>query len=163
EISLTKRGTGTAVSESPRNPDVVWAGTDDGGVWVTKDGCKTWTNVSDKFKAAGLPGPRWVATIEASRFADSRCYVVFDAHRSIWVLDVTALRQTTPAVVRGKTALFSPSPAVAWQRANPIPFYSSHRVFNGQNPPRGAAVDYVLGKKAEKVSLVIRDVGGRTV
>src|SRR5262249_15398286 len=30
----------------------------------------------------GLPGPRWVATIEASRFADGRAYVVFDAHRS---------------------------------------------------------------------------------
>src|SRR5262249_12516503 len=82
EISLTKRGTGTALSESPRNPDIVWAGTDDGGVWVTKDGCKTWTNVSDKFKAAGLPGPRWVSTIEASRYADGRCYVAFDAHRS---------------------------------------------------------------------------------
>src|SRR5204863_5443535 len=64
---------------------------------------------------------------------------------------------------KGKTALLSPSPAIAWQRQNPIPFYSSHRVFNGQNPPRGAMIDYVLGKKAEKVSLVIKDVTGRTV
>ena len=30
----------------------------------------------------GLPGPRWVATIEPSRFAEGRAYVVFDAHRS---------------------------------------------------------------------------------
>ena len=30
----------------------------------------------------GLPGPRWVATVEPSRFAEGRCYVAFDAHRS---------------------------------------------------------------------------------
>ena len=50
-----RRGTGTALCESPKNPDVLWAGTDDGAVWLTRDGCKTWTNLSDKFKAAGLP------------------------------------------------------------------------------------------------------------
>src|SRR5262249_48816382 len=89
--------------------------------------------------------------------------VVATHGRSIWVLDVTPLRQMTAEVVKGKTALFSPSPAIAWQRVNPIPFYSSHRVFNGQNPPRGAMIDYVLGKKAEKVSRVVKDVPGRTV
>ena len=79
EITRTKRGSGTALSESPRNPDVLWVGTDDGALWVTKDGGKNWTNVADK---VGLPGPRWVATLEASRFAEGRCYVAFDAHRS---------------------------------------------------------------------------------
>ena len=80
EITRTKRGTGTALSESPRNPDVLWAGTDDGYLWVTKDGGKTWSNVTQNIK--GLPGPRWVASIEASRFKEDRAYVVFDGHRS---------------------------------------------------------------------------------
>jgi photosystem II stability/assembly factor-like uncharacterized protein len=79
EITRSKRGSATALSESPRNPDVLWAGTDDGNLWVSKDGGKQWTNVADK---VGLPGPRWVASIEASRFADGRAYVAFDAHRS---------------------------------------------------------------------------------
>jgi photosystem II stability/assembly factor-like uncharacterized protein len=79
EISRTKRGTGTALAESPRNPEVLWVGTDDGALWVTRDGGFQWTSVADK---VGLPGPRWVATIEPSRFAEGRCYVVFDAHRS---------------------------------------------------------------------------------
>jgi len=48
-------------------------------LWVTRDGGGKWVNVADKI---GLPGPRWVATIEASRFADGRAYVAFDAHRS---------------------------------------------------------------------------------
>jgi photosystem II stability/assembly factor-like uncharacterized protein len=79
EITLTKRGSATALAESPRNPDILWAGTDDGGLWVTKDGGKEWQNVT---KNVGLPKPFWVSTIEASRGADGRAYVVFDAHRS---------------------------------------------------------------------------------
>ncbi len=79
EITRTKRGTATALAESPKNPDVLWAGTDDGALWVTRDGGATWKNVADK---VGLPGPRWVASIEPSRFHERRAYVVFDGHRS---------------------------------------------------------------------------------
>ncbi len=79
EITLTKRGSATALAESPRNPDVLWAGTDDGALWVTRNGGKDWKNVWEK---VGLPGPRWVATIEASLFSEGRAYVCFDAHRS---------------------------------------------------------------------------------
>jgi photosystem II stability/assembly factor-like uncharacterized protein len=82
EITRTKHGTATALAESPRSPDILWAGTDDGAVQVTRDGGRTWTDVSANFKSAGLPGPRWVASIEASRWKDGRAYVVFDAHRS---------------------------------------------------------------------------------
>ena len=64
EITRTKHGSATALAESPRNPDVLWVGTDDGYLWVTKNGGKDWTNVTEK---VGLPKPRWVSTIEASR------------------------------------------------------------------------------------------------
>ena len=40
EIMLTRWGSATAVSESPLNPDVLWAGTDDGALWVTRNGGK---------------------------------------------------------------------------------------------------------------------------
>ena len=79
ELTRTKRGSGTAMAESPRNGDILWAGSDDGYLWVTKDGGKEWSNVTKK---VGLPGDRWVSTIEASRFADGRAYACFDAHRS---------------------------------------------------------------------------------
>jgi photosystem II stability/assembly factor-like uncharacterized protein len=79
EITRTKNGSATALAESPRNPDVLYAGTDDGYLWATRNGGITWTNITDK---VGLPGPRWVASIEASRFLEGRAYVVFDAHRS---------------------------------------------------------------------------------
>jgi photosystem II stability/assembly factor-like uncharacterized protein len=79
EISRTKRGTASALAESPRDPNLLYAGTDDGFLWVTRDGGAKWTNVADK---VGLPGPRWVASIEPSHAAEGRAYVVFDAHRS---------------------------------------------------------------------------------
>jgi S1-C subfamily serine protease/photosystem II stability/assembly factor-like uncharacterized protein len=82
ELTRSKAGSGTALSESPLNSDVLYAGTDDGFVWMTKDGGTTWTNVTENIKKAGLPGYRWVATLEASKDAPGRCYVCFDAHRS---------------------------------------------------------------------------------
>jgi hypothetical protein len=49
---------------------------------LTRDGGAKWTNVTDNIKKAGLPGYRWVATIEASKYAEGKAYVCFDAHRS---------------------------------------------------------------------------------
>jgi S1-C subfamily serine protease/photosystem II stability/assembly factor-like uncharacterized protein len=79
EITLTKRGSATALSESPRNANVLYVGTDDGALWVTRDGGKEWTEIG---RNMNLPAPRWVSTIEASRFAEARVYVCLDGHRS---------------------------------------------------------------------------------
>ncbi|MEM7314552.1 MAG: hypothetical protein AAF497_15505, partial [Planctomycetota bacterium] len=78
EITRTKRGSGTALSESPLNPDVLYAGTDDGALWVTKDGGANWKNISENLGV----DPMWVSTIEASRFDASKVYVCMDGHRS---------------------------------------------------------------------------------
>jgi photosystem II stability/assembly factor-like uncharacterized protein len=79
EITRTPHGSATALAESPKNPEVLWVGTDDGFLWITRDGGTKWTELSAK---VGLPGPRWVATIEPSRYVEGRAYVAFDAHRS---------------------------------------------------------------------------------
>ena len=79
EITLTKRGSATALAESPRDAAVLYVGTDDGAVWVTRDGGKEWSEIG---RNLDLPAPRWVSTIEASRFADGRVYVCLDGHRS---------------------------------------------------------------------------------
>ncbi|MEO2092009.1 MAG: hypothetical protein ABGY75_21350, partial [Gemmataceae bacterium] len=82
ELTRSKAGSMTALGESPKTADVLWAGTDDGFLWVTKDGGAKWENVTENVKKAGLPGFRWVATVEPSRDKAGRCYVAFDAHRS---------------------------------------------------------------------------------
>jgi photosystem II stability/assembly factor-like uncharacterized protein len=67
-----------SISESPRNPQVIWVGTDDGNVQVTRDAGKTWTNVVGN--VPGLPPSSWVSWVEASRYDDATAYAVFDRH-----------------------------------------------------------------------------------
>ncbi len=68
------------ISESPKNPEVVWAGTDDGQVQMTRDGGKSWTNVTKN--VTGLPPNTWVSRIEASLTAAEVAYATFDGHSS---------------------------------------------------------------------------------
>ncbi|HJQ33478.1 MAG TPA: hypothetical protein VJ866_14935 [Pyrinomonadaceae bacterium] len=67
-----------AIAESPKNPNVVWAGTDDGNVQLTRDGGKTWTNVVGNVR--GVPKNAWVSYIDAGHFDEGTAYVTFDAH-----------------------------------------------------------------------------------
>jgi photosystem II stability/assembly factor-like uncharacterized protein len=67
-----------SISESPKNGQIIWAGTDDGNVQVTRDGAKTWTNVVGNIN--GLEKNSWVSTIEASRFDEATAYGTFDRH-----------------------------------------------------------------------------------
>lgn len=66
------------IAESTLNKDVIWAGTDDGNVQITRDGGKTWTNVTVNVK--GLPKNTWCYHIEASVFNEGTAYAVFDGH-----------------------------------------------------------------------------------
>ncbi|PYP40770.1 MAG: hypothetical protein DMD48_02415 [Gemmatimonadetes bacterium] len=59
---------------------MIWAGTDDGNLQVTRDGGKTWTNVVGKITGGGLPKNAWVSSVEAGHFAPGTVYATFDVH-----------------------------------------------------------------------------------
>ena len=67
-----------SISESPRNGQIIWVGTDDGNLQITRDGAKTWTNVVGNVK--GLAANSWVSTVAAGRFDDGVAYATFDRH-----------------------------------------------------------------------------------
>ncbi|HWY56771.1 MAG TPA: hypothetical protein VNZ03_20055 [Terriglobales bacterium] len=67
-----------SISESPKNGQLIWVGTDDGNLQITRDGAKTWTNVVGN--VSGLAKNSWVSTIEASRFDEATAYATFDRH-----------------------------------------------------------------------------------
>lgn len=84
-ITLDQTGAEThctiiTVSESPLKPGLLWVGTDDGNVQVTRDGGETWTNV--RGNVPDVPEGIWVSRVEASRFDEGTCYLTFDGHRS---------------------------------------------------------------------------------
>jgi photosystem II stability/assembly factor-like uncharacterized protein len=250
EITRTDKGSATALAESPRNPNVLYVGTDDGALWITQDGGKEWKNITAN---VGLSGLRCIATIEPSRFVEGRCYVAFDGHRqdddnpliyvtedfgktwtslranlpwgstrclredvqnrdllfvgtefaawvsidrghywtklnnnlptvavhdfaihptagelvaathgrSLWILNITPLRQMTTEIAKAKAHLYEPTAATRWitepRRGG------TNRRFVGENPPVGAQIYYSLTKKADKISLSIVDYAGKTV
>jgi hypothetical protein len=67
------------VDESPIVRDLLYIGTDDGNVWVTKDGGKNWTKLNDKIK--GNPG-YWVSRVIASQHFPGRAYVAYTGLRN---------------------------------------------------------------------------------
>jgi photosystem II stability/assembly factor-like uncharacterized protein len=68
------------ISESPIARDVLWVGTNDGNVQLTRDGGTTWKNVADAIK--GAPAESHVSRVEASHFDAGTAYVTLDAHRT---------------------------------------------------------------------------------
>ena len=67
-----------AIAESPKNSNVIWAGTDDGNIQVTRDGGKTWTNTVANI--AGIARNPWVSYISASPFDEGTAFATLDYH-----------------------------------------------------------------------------------
>jgi len=59
-----------SICESPKNPNLIWVGTDDGNVQLTRDGGQTWTNVAGNVPS--LPKNAWVSSIEADTLTKTR-------------------------------------------------------------------------------------------
>ncbi|HJR59902.1 MAG TPA: hypothetical protein VJ813_10900 [Vicinamibacterales bacterium] len=75
--TMARRGVIYAVSPSPRDVNVIWAGTDDGLVHLTRDAGKTWTDVTPKELRA------WdkVSQIDAGHFDANTAYLAVNAIR----------------------------------------------------------------------------------
>ena len=67
-----------AISESPKNANIVWVGTDDGNVQVTRNAGKSWTNLTGNLK--GIPKNAWVSSIDAGHFDEGTAFATFDIH-----------------------------------------------------------------------------------
>jgi hypothetical protein len=72
-------GTIVSVAESPKRAGVLYVGTDDGNVQVTRDGGKAWKNVTETMMDAPQGG--FVSEVVPSRFEEGTVYVSFDDHR----------------------------------------------------------------------------------
>jgi photosystem II stability/assembly factor-like uncharacterized protein len=71
--------TAITIAESPLLPGLLWVGTDDGNIQLSRDGGRSWANVRPNLR--GVPERTWVSRVEASRFDPATAYVTFDGHR----------------------------------------------------------------------------------
>jgi photosystem II stability/assembly factor-like uncharacterized protein len=85
EATLSRNdGTGsfseiTTIAESPLTADVLWVGTDDGNIQVSRDGGGSWTEVGHN--VSGVPPTMYVSRVTASRAGAGVAYAAFDGHR----------------------------------------------------------------------------------
>lgn len=68
-----------AIAPSPKEQGVIWVGTDDGNVQLTRDGGKTWTNFRGKIP--GMPVGAWIPQVRASRYNAGEVFVVVNDYR----------------------------------------------------------------------------------
>jgi photosystem II stability/assembly factor-like uncharacterized protein len=70
-------GTITTISESPLQYGLLYSGSDDGNVFVSKDAGTSWTKVSNS-----LPQGLWVSRVVASKYKNGRVYITLNGYRN---------------------------------------------------------------------------------
>jgi len=148
----TEAGSTRVLREDIENEDLLYLGCEF-GAWVSIDRGKSWTRLNGKFPT--------VAVHEFAIHPTSGEVVLATHGRSLWVLDVTPLRQLSAAAIATPAKLFNPVAATYW-RSEPGRGGDIRR-FVGQNPPSGARIAYSLGKRARGISLKITDPSGETI
>ncbi len=102
-IGVEYAGVVFAIAESPKEAGTIWAGTNDGQVQITRNGGKTWTNVTKN-----IPNMlRWgtVSNIEASRYNAGLAYITVDGHqennRDPWIYKTADYGKTWKLITNG--------------------------------------------------------------
>ncbi len=145
-------GSTRCLREDIKNPNLLYCGTEF-ALFVSLDRGKSWTKINNN-----LPT---VAVHEVAIHPTAGEIVAATHGRSLWILDVTALRQMASEKIKEEATLYKPNTVVRWQE---MPSRGrSGRRFVGENPAPGAHVFYSLPKKATKVTLEFQDIDGKKV
>jgi photosystem II stability/assembly factor-like uncharacterized protein len=152
---LPKIGWINVIKEHPRNPAVLFAGTET-GLYVSLNGGADWTRFTHGFPTVPVDD-----LVIHPREND---LVVGTHGRAIYVLDeVSPLSGMTAEVAASDLHLFTPRPAAILQRWK-HESYSAQRVFAGPNPPFGAILTYwVKGADKGRAAIAVRDGSGTVV
>jgi photosystem II stability/assembly factor-like uncharacterized protein len=135
-----------AVREDPKRRGLLYLGTER-GVSFSRDDGATW-------QVLGLNLP----TVAVHDLVVKDDDLVLGTHgRSMWILDdLTPLREWSKEIGDTAAHLFPPRPAVRWEYGS-----SFHGEGQGENPPRGALINYSLKKKVDgEITMEIFDSAG---
>jgi hypothetical protein len=138
--------------EDLENPNLLYLGTEF-AAWCSLDRGRTWNRLN-----TNLPT---VAVHEFAQHPTAGEIVAATHGRSLWILDVAALRQLTPQTLQAPAWLYRPT-AAARQHLEPTRGRTNRR-FIGENPPAGACLYYSFAQKASKASLKVLDIEGKLV
>ena len=145
-------GSTRCISEDIQNQNVLYAGTEF-GAWISVDRGANWLQLK-----GNLPT---VAVHEFAQHPTTGEIVAATHGRSLWILDVSPLRQLQPEMAKAPATLFKPTPALRWRLE--VPRADTNRHFAGTNPPNGATIFYALAQKPKSISLEVQDAAGKSI
>jgi hypothetical protein len=145
------------VREDPKNPSLLYAGTEF-GLFVSLDGGRNWEKFMNNY-----PTVRTDDILIHPRDGD----LIAATHgRSIWIADdITPLQQLTPAVAAADAHLFDVRPAVAYLSDIRLDVSTGgEKQFEGENPQRGTAIQFhIKAGVAGDAKVTIADPTGRSL
>ena len=141
------------VVEDPVKEDLLYLGTEF-GFFVSIDRGASWTRFHGNLPTVAVHG--------IVPHVPSGDLVLGTHGRSIWITDITALRQMTAEGVREEAVLYDPNDVILWQRGQSRGS-SGTRAFTGENPPSAVQIFYSLGKKARDIELTITNAAGDVI
>jgi photosystem II stability/assembly factor-like uncharacterized protein len=145
-------GSSRVLREDRENEDLLYLGTEF-GAWVSIDRGASWTRMN-----SNLPT---VAVHDFAQHEASGDVVAATHGRSLWVLDVTPLRQLSKEAVAADVRLYRPGPAVYW-RTEPRRGATLRR-YEGELPGTEAEIFYSLGAEARGATLRVKSAAGETL
>ncbi len=153
---LAERVRSRCLREDLYNRDVLYLGSEF-AVWASIDRGVSWTKINNN-----LPT---VAIHELAQHPTAGEMVAATHGRSLWILDVTPLRQLKPDMTKAVATLLVPNTAVHWrQEASRFTVYGTgSREYFGENPLPGAHVYYALTQKAKTLQLTVHDYTGKPI
>ncbi|MGH9888794.1 MAG: WD40/YVTN/BNR-like repeat-containing protein, partial [bacterium] len=135
-----------SLAESPLAKGLLWAGTDDGKVWVTEDEGANWTDLTS-FLPAAVKG-QWVSRLEAGQHDAKVAYLAVDAHRTGNLAPLayrTADKGRTWQSIAGNLPANGPVKVIREDPKNPHLLYAGTEL--------GAFVSVDLGRQWTKLDL----------
>lgn len=146
-------GSAWVLREDLFNADVLYLGTEM-ATWVSIDRGASWTKLN-----SNLPT---VAVHELAQHPTSGEIVAATHGRSLWIADVSAVRQFSADKMKNAAQLYKPNEVIRWRRM-PSAGSSGTRRFVGENPSTDAHLFYSLSRDVQSAELEIRDITGRRV
>jgi hypothetical protein len=144
-----------AVHEDPKNPGLIYIGTEH-GLFLSADAGLHWIELKNNL-------PR-VPVNDFMIHPRDNDLILATHGRGVWILDdIASLQQLTSEVVGGRAHLFTLRPVEEIRYFNPKA-HQGDMVFHGDNPPPGAIIDYYLhGDPGQDLDVSVLDAAGKPI
>jgi photosystem II stability/assembly factor-like uncharacterized protein len=152
-LPATKTGWPHVLREDPKNPSLLYAGTEL-GLWVSFDGGARWTSLRQNMPPAPV---RDIAV-----HPRDNDLIVATHGRGIYILDDVTPLQKISAALTTDAQLFDVRPATRWTVWNKDGNLGQ-AVWSAPNPPAGAMVNYFLKRDASDAVITVTDKSGKTI